>query len=272
MLWSHVSSNEIAAVAQSLDENHGKVQAYILSLLPTYEDALLATSICVRDLPGQIAMPPTHPAARNSLRQAALEMRGGPAPEGARNKLSGNLPIRTAETLDSISLARRTLTPAQRALLKKNFYGAENARPQNERHEDPYVLEVSPTLDDTLPIITGHMLIAAVDWDDGLPNFFLTNFPMLWDTGAARTYITDDILSEELKNYFHYDPIHSEYRKEVRVGDPNVLRLPDEACDPKVFRMTDVQVGICSFRTPSWKLRLLHPSCRSIAFQTGDLA
>jgi hypothetical protein len=56
-------------------------------------------------------------------------------------------------------------------------------------------------------------MLEAVDSYDGCPTLSLESMEMLWDTGAHRTIITEEILPRDFRDYLK-DPIHDAYRGE----------------------------------------------------------
>jgi hypothetical protein len=65
-----------------------------------------------------------------------------------------------------------------------------------------------------LAAVVGNAVVTAIDWSDGMPDCKIPSVKMLWDTGAASTIITKDILSQDFQSHLS-DPVHQSYRNEA---------------------------------------------------------
>ncbi|KAJ5790445.1 uncharacterized protein N7518_007456 [Penicillium psychrosexuale] len=198
----------LAEVAEKLHDHHSELRVSLPSNHPLCEEALAATLDCVHGIPERILLPTTNPHRRAALRQRALEnisLENNPPTALSRR-------IRTTDKLESAGFPE-PLSPEQRAALKKK---AENMPPPRA-----YVLEIRALrTEKTLVSIVGNSTITAVDWDVGMPQCHLQGVEMLWDTGAASTIITKDILSQDFQAYLSH-PIHMPYKN----GDGTRVQL-----------------------------------------------
>lgn len=192
----------LTEIAENLTFRHNDLRVGLSNNHFTHEEGLSATLECVRGFTDRNILPTTNPARRERLRRMALEMRKDleetkPFSSARRIRTSGRL---TAEDMPA------PLSPARRALLKQRFLG-ENEPPFRK----PYVLVLSALLtEQKLAAIVGNAKISAVDWEPDMPQCILKNVEMLWDTGAASTIITTDLLDEKFRSHLS-DPIHEAY-------------------------------------------------------------
>ncbi|KAJ9220007.1 hypothetical protein DTO207G8_5306 [Paecilomyces variotii] len=193
----------LSALADHLHGHHSDLRVALSSNHPAYEEALTATMDCVHGLPDRILLPITNPTRRETLRKLALEDKAlGDAP------LSSSRPIRTAGRLDPEDFPK-PLSPERRALLKKKFLDENDPLPR-----EPYVLELRALRTErTLAAIVGNALITAIDYESGMPVCKLDEVEMLWDTGAATTVITKDLLDEQFQRHLA-DPICEAYKNQ----------------------------------------------------------
>lgn len=192
----------LTEVAANLDLHHSELRVTLPNNLFTNQQALSATLDCVGDLPDHILLPTSNPVRRRALRLQALENiraldETQPCPS--------TRPIRTPANLKPEDHPP-PLSPNRRALLKEKFLD------ENEPPLKPYVLTLPALCSErTLAAIVGNATITAVDWEMGMPTCQLSHIEMLWDTSAASTIITKDLLGEQFLSYLS-DPIHGNYR------------------------------------------------------------
>ena len=196
-------STVLGQVADHLQAQHSDLQVTLSGHHVTYEEALSATLDCIHGLGDRILLPTSNPARREALRAQALENK---RLWEETTPFSSSRPIRTTGKLRSTDLPK-PLSPERRALLKKKAIH-ENTPPLRQ----PYVIGPRALrTEDALPGIVGNATIAAVDWEDGMPQCQLVRTEMLWDTGAATTIVTRDLLDEKFQAHLS-DPIHEAYK------------------------------------------------------------
>lgn len=194
----------LSEVADHLHDHHSDLRVSLSTNHVAYEEALVATLDCVRGLKDHILLPTTNPARRAALRQTALENKN----LGENTPISSSRPIRTTGKLESADFPD-PLSPERRALLKKKLL-AENMPPPR----DPYVLELRTLrTENTLVAVVGNTRITAIEWEVGMPECRLKGVEMLWDTGAASTIITKDLLSPDFQAHLS-DTIHAPYKNQ----------------------------------------------------------
>lgn len=195
----------LAGVADHLRDHHSDLRVALSTNHVAYGEALAATMDCVRGLSDRILLPTTNPARRAALRTKALEIQ---RLSQEATPLSSGRPIRTTGKLNPEDCPKPA-SPDRRALLKKKFLD-ENTPPPRE----PYVLGLRALrAEHTLAAIIGNATITAVDWEPGMPTCEFKGFEMLWDTGAATTIITKDLLDEKFQTHLS-DPIHRDYQNQ----------------------------------------------------------
>lgn len=191
-------------IADHLHDHHNDLRVSLSSNHVSYEEAILATLECVRGLKDRILLPTTNPARREALRRKALENKN----LAENTPISSSRPIRTTGKLESAGFPE-PLSPERRALLKNKLL-AENTPPPR----DAYVLELRALrTDNTLVAIVGNARITAIDWDVGMPECHLRGIEMLWDTSAASTIITQDLLGQDFQAHLS-DAIHAPYKNQ----------------------------------------------------------
>jgi len=105
----------LGRVADHLLDHHSDLRVALPTHNVTYEEALAATTDCLRGLSDRILLPTTNPARRQALRIQALENT-----RLSEDPLSPSRPIRTTATL-SPEDCPKPLSPDRRALLKKKL-------------------------------------------------------------------------------------------------------------------------------------------------------
>ncbi|KAE8348115.1 hypothetical protein BDV28DRAFT_165091 [Aspergillus coremiiformis] len=189
-------------VADHLRYYHDDLRVSLPTNHFTYEQALSVTIECVHGLPDRVILPTNNLARRAALRAIALE---NVEDEKKSTPSSSSHVIRTAGKL-STKDCPRPVSGERRALLKKRFEDT-NDHPLGR----PFILELhAPRTEDTLIGVVANVVISAVDWEPGMPECELKGIEMLWDTGAACTIITKDILDERFQAHLS-GPTHKPY-------------------------------------------------------------
>jgi hypothetical protein len=86
---------------------------------------------------------------------------------------------------------------------------AEKAR--DEGFREPYVVLRAEVSERLIPSIYANISLRAIDGDDEDPVQVLNNTAMVFDTGAHRTIITEELLPRPFREWLQ-DPIHDPYR------------------------------------------------------------
>lgn len=161
-------------------------------------DAVDAAASVIRDVDSKVLLTrPRSQEERAIFRQIALE--------NVRNETASGpigLPIRVrydVSTLPSPVIDRMT-----REKLKENLPPADD--------KDPYPITIrAGLLDGCLPIITANLKVMLVDYETESESLDCT--AMLWDTGARRTIITEELLSPYFRARLQ-EPPNEPYRSE----------------------------------------------------------
>jgi hypothetical protein len=67
---------------------------------------------------------------------------------------------------------------------------------------DPYAFTLHTKITEkTLPIVKAQVTLKRIDDIDGDKTESLEHVDMIWDTGAHRTIITEDLLSESFRQF-----------------------------------------------------------------------
>lgn len=190
----------LSEIADSLDRHHSELRVTLPTNRFTYQQGLSAALDCVGELSDRILLPTSNPARRRALRLQALENKNA---FDEVQPFSPTQQIRTPGKLKPDEYPPLP-SPNRRALLKQKFLG-ENELPFRE----PFILKLPA--ERALAGIIGNATITAVDWEPGMPKCDLSLIEMLWDTGAASTTITKDLLDEQFQSHLS-DPIHRDYQ------------------------------------------------------------
>lgn len=160
-------------------------------------DAIDAAASVIKGIDSEVLL--THPRSqgeRSLLRQIALEN----VHSESANNLIGR-PIRV--TYDVSTLPSPVFQPGVRERLKENLPPVDD--------KDPYPIVVrAGLLDNRLPVVTANMKVMLID-DEDEGGDTLRNVAMIWDTGAQRTIITEELLSESFRARLQ-EPQNEPYR------------------------------------------------------------
>lgn len=215
----------LTEIADNLNHYHSELRVTLPINHFTYQQGLSAILDCVGELSDRVLLPTSNPARRRALRLQALESKNV---FDEAQPFSSTRQIRTPGNLKPEEYPPPP-SPNRRALLKQKFLD------ENEPlFREPFLLNI-PALytERVLPGIIGNASITAVDWEPGMPKCDLSLIEILWDTGAASTIITKDLLDEQFQSYLS-DPIHRDYQSPdgTRVQISFALELTNS-----VFRM-----------------------------------
>ena len=135
------------------------------------------------------------------LRQIALQtVKDWSSP----TNISPGLPIRTQYDIKSLPFPK----PASEETRKRL---KEYAKSDHDFY-DPYAFTLHAKITEkTLPIVKAQVTLKGIDDIDGDKTESLEHVDMIWDTGAHRTIITEDLLSESFRQFLK-DPQHDDYR------------------------------------------------------------
>ncbi|KAB8227073.1 uncharacterized protein BDW43DRAFT_317188 [Aspergillus alliaceus] len=175
----------------------------------TWRAAIRAAEAALGDIDEPMLLMPRGTGNRRVLREMA-RLSASESPSG--NGLG--LPIRTTIDLKTVE-PRPPLSTAARERLRKM---AEEAA--NTEFRDPYV-SLRPKLGESfLPIVRADLVLRGVDSNDTDPLCKLEGIDMIFDAGAHRTIIVEDLLSASFQEYLK-GSVHDPYRS----SDGSVLQV-----------------------------------------------
>lgn len=150
--------------------------------------------------------PPRSRRAREYIKRLALEE----ATSSGSRTIHG-LPLRNAPDLAALPQPKPTSMSA-RTKLKENL----QREPIPDR--EPYLLCITAMAEDRwLPSIPGNVKITGIEpISDDDPTLVISRSDILFDTGAHVSTITDDLLSDEFREYLSHS-IHDPYRSSTGV-------------------------------------------------------
>ena len=93
---------------------------------------------------------------------------------------------------------------------------------EEEEYRQPYLTLHAGLTEGHLPVVKTNLVLRGIDCESFEPLCGLPSTEMVWDTGAHRTIITEDILSTEFRKYLATS-VHDPYRSS------NGLRVQVEA-------------------------------------------
>ncbi|KAI1414968.1 hypothetical protein F5Y13DRAFT_10865 [Hypoxylon sp. FL1857] len=76
----------------------------------------------------------------------------------------------------------------------------------------------SPFCENNLPVLKASISIQAIDGEDSDPTENLIAIPMLYDTGAPATIISEELLSPQFQEFLCTDEVHSQQPRLVQVS------------------------------------------------------
>lgn len=117
------------------------------------------------------------------------------------------LPIRSNVDVDTLE----TLPPLSNEARNRIRNIAKKKKIANDDDQQPNVTMRASILDGFIPIVKANMMLRGIDGTQDDPTFTLQDIRMIWDTGAHRTMISDELLSDNFRQYLTHD-IHSPYR------------------------------------------------------------
>lgn len=165
----------------------------------SWKAAIRAAEEALGDVDKPIVLMPPRSYNRQLLRQIALQDVRRLDESSPQTRVG--LHIRSS--IDLATLKR----PTPRTQEARNLIREIAKEAAKEEFRMPYVLPH----ESYLPIVTADLVLRGVDGDDEDPIAELNGVSMIWDTGAHRTIIADEILPPEFRKYLE-SPVHDPYR------------------------------------------------------------
>ncbi|KAI1141458.1 hypothetical protein F5Y05DRAFT_423273 [Hypoxylon sp. FL0543] len=91
------------------------------------------------------------------------------------------------------------------------------------------VLE-SPFCENNLPALKASISIQAIDGEDSDPTENLIAIPMLYDTGAQATTISEELLSPQFQEFLRTNELHEPYRVSPTPPLPRLVHISANIC------------------------------------------
>lgn len=198
-------------VADAMNGQHNEISVTVPAQT-TWRCAIRAAEASLGDIDEfMIAMPPTPASNPRRLRELAVQNVRS-LERGETNVLG--LPIRT-----SVDLSASKRPPPISDVMSDRLRETAKWVAEQEPHQ-PYMRIQAGKTEGQLPLVQANLVLRGLDdlTTDAICE--LPSVEMIWDTGAHRTIITEDILSEEFRERLR-DPVHDRYR----VGDSTCLQI-----------------------------------------------
>ena len=179
-----------------------------LPVTTTWKTALKATEEALGNIDQPVMMLPKH------LQKPSQRLREMAARDAAAASSSDSmLRIRT-----NVDVAKLPMPPRPWKPLPEKW--KEYAR-QSCEFRQPYPVTIRADItESTLPVITGSISLNGINEESENEAVELAQVKMLWDTGAHRTIVAQDLLPESFQEYLK-KPTHDPYR----VADANQVQV-----------------------------------------------
>ncbi|KAI1394993.1 hypothetical protein F4819DRAFT_506285 [Hypoxylon fuscum] len=115
-------------------------------------------------------------------------------------------------------------SPEQRRVLASKF---KESMPPG--FSSMVVLE-SPFCENNLPALKASISIQAIDSEDNHPTENLTAIPMLYDTGAQATTISEELLSPRFQEFLRTHEVRDPYRTSETPPQPRLVQVSANIC------------------------------------------
>ncbi|KAI1089052.1 hypothetical protein F5B19DRAFT_468970 [Rostrohypoxylon terebratum] len=88
----------------------------------------------------------------------------------------------------------------------------------------------SPFCENNLPALKASISIQAIDGEDTDPTENLKDIPMLYDTGAQTTTISEELLSLQFQEFLRTDEVHEPYCTSQAPRQPRLVQVTADIC------------------------------------------
>ncbi|KAJ5138674.1 uncharacterized protein N7515_003522 [Penicillium bovifimosum] len=198
-------------LADSMNCKHNEL-SITLPAHTTWRSAIQAVEAALSDVDEDFLLMPRGTGNRRAIREMALQLQAASELRSEQAAVESHpadvlgRPIRTRVDLGKVG-PRPPPNEATRERLRKiaKEAAADTGFP------DPYV-SLRPTLQDKcLPIIRGNLTLRALDGNTSDPICELKGMEMIFDTGAQRTIMAEELLPAAFREYLK-DPVHDLHR------------------------------------------------------------
>ncbi|KAI2677984.1 hypothetical protein CBS147355_4985 [Penicillium roqueforti] len=183
-------------LSESMNGRHDELSV-TLPAHSTWRSAIQAVVAALDDVDESFLVMPRRCGNRRAIREIALQA-------GTEVNFKG-LPIRTNVDLGTVS----PRPPRSESVHERLREIAKDAAKMEWR--DPYVSLHAGLGDSCLPLIRANITLKGIDGNEQDLTCELEEVEMVFNTGAHRTIITEELLSPAFREYLR-DPIHDLYR------------------------------------------------------------
>lgn len=199
--------NVLYQVAKAMNGQHDDLSVTLLAQ-STWQTAIQASLAAMGTVDESIYLMPASAGSttRRGLRDLALDTaRDDDKPIVGPSRINPGRPIRT-------SIDIQNSTPPKPASEKTRQHLREMAKKwTDEPWKDPYVTLRAGLADSFLPVVSANLRMQAIDDFPAGESGQITAVGMIWDTGAHRTVITEELVPESFRRYLQTE-IHDPYR------------------------------------------------------------
>jgi hypothetical protein len=202
MTVTHHPSELLHQVAMSMNWRHPEISVSVPTFT-TWKTVLRAIDSALGEVDGPIWVHYKRrtESQRQKLRQIALQ---NVKDSSSSANTSPGLPIRTQYDIESLPFPKPA-SEERRKRLKEEAMSMDH-------FYQPYAITLHASImEKTLPVVKARIELRGVDSVNEDPTELLQQVDMIWDTGAHRTIITEELLSESFRQFLkdsQHDPYH----------------------------------------------------------------
>ncbi|KAJ5092319.1 hypothetical protein NUU61_007189 [Penicillium alfredii] len=227
-------------VALSMNRRYDNLSVTI-PIRTTWRAAIQAAEAALGDIDEPFLAMPPGTGSRRQLREMALQS----TPSDSPLERGLGLPIRS--NVD-IRMVQPHPPPTESARQRLREMAREAAQ---EDFRQPYISLRAGLIDGHIPTVRGILVLQGVDGQPDDPSYKVET-DMIFDTGAHRTIIAEDLLSEEFRQHLK-EPVYDPYRStgglvvqvetRIALSDHPVLSQA-VACVVPTSQMPNERVGV----------------------------
>lgn len=211
-------AGEVLRQVGSSVKQHEPDKIIELPHIVSWTEAVQEATAAIQGTEGDVFLVRSHTRRQKEiLRQTALEnVRQDKEASQPSDKKPG-LPIRTKYDMSAVPYPEMPSKEVREKL--KEQLRKEGLQPPSDRPASHMVTLRAGVQDSLLPTVQSHIRICPID-DEDETSEILPDVNMVWDTGAHRTIISEDLLSEALRRRLKdadNDPFRSEHCSSVQM-------------------------------------------------------
>lgn len=189
-------------VAASMNGRHNDLSVTIPSE-STWKAAIRAAEAALGDVDESMLVMPPGTGSRRRLREMALGWASQMTEDSPTGPAIGR-PIRSSVDLETVQPPPPRSEAARQRLREMALKAAQ------EEFRQPYLTIPAGETEGYIPTVRGKLTLRGLDFEEGDPICEM-EVDMVFDTGAHRTIIAEELLSEWFRQYLK-DPVHDPYR------------------------------------------------------------